>query len=742
MDRMYCYLWVEDGDDGECKFGERWVESGLDPLKDCMARIRESVGVRKDRFDEGKIRLIAIWDVTEQAIKVGRYYKKSRMDDYLREQIGYRKGSTGEIHRLSGADMQLRVNLLLAKLGQPLVSAKLSTKQYEIAEEVLAAFRRGQRIVLSELCARFGKTIWSAAVAAESGADLVIVASYVKTVFTSFASDITSYQQFAQYQHIDTADDQYQHKIKEALANGHKVFAYLSLNNGSKRQERIDFLFSAPACQRMLIVDEADFGAHQIKQAKPLVDKMDGKTLAVIMTGTNSDRAVTHWPIDTMTSVTYPELLVQKRSTQQHMLKKSPPNTLTLFEIDTARDMLVPDFRCYQMDLNGPVNAAIEAGEVDDQFKLLPSWSKFSAHPIKSKGFFTRVLESLFKGQGGHDELNVDLQVGATALERKVAMMFFSANNPQLQAIGNIASQTLHGFEIVVLCGATMHNGRKITNRRAEQVVKEVISTGKNVLIIASHMAQRSFSIPEITELYLAYDRGENGATIQKMSRTLTPHGLGKIGHIFSLSFDPNRDDKFDTMIVETAINHKRRTEGKSLQEAMRDVLRTIDIFRCTPDGSVKINIDTFLAASMARKGISRVLGKIVDMNLLSSSAIKALANGKAGYFKNAIQEIALHGKTRDSKNRNSPGTHRDLSSEKEIAEARKVITTIIENLDIIILGTNTKILIDAMAAVEQDQEMYECVEEEFGVPVETISYLFKQGAIKQEWVELMYDNA
>jgi hypothetical protein len=35
------------------------------------------------------------------------------------------------------------------------------------------------------------------------------------------------------------------------------------------------------------------------------------------MTGTNSDRAVTHWPIDTMSSVTYMELLLQKKATKQ-----------------------------------------------------------------------------------------------------------------------------------------------------------------------------------------------------------------------------------------------------------------------------------------------------------------------------------------------------------------------------------------------------------------------------------------
>jgi hypothetical protein len=56
------------------------------------------------------------------------------------------------------------------------------------------------------------------------------------------------------------------------------------------------------------------------------------------------------------------------------------------FTINTERDKLAPNFECYQMDLIGPVNAAIKAGEVDEEFKLLPSWTKFGANPMKSKG--------------------------------------------------------------------------------------------------------------------------------------------------------------------------------------------------------------------------------------------------------------------------------------------------------------------------------------------------------------------
>jgi hypothetical protein len=416
---------------------------------------------------------------------------------------------------------------------------------------------------------------------------------------------------------------------------------------------------------------------------------------------------------------------------------------LKQFNIDKTRDLLVPDFACYQMDLAGPVNAAIAAGEVDENFSTLPSWAKFAANPIKSKGFFTRTLEALFLGQGGHDELNVDLQT-EEYMKRRVSMMFMPANtrNDVLEIVGTIARETLPGFEIIVLCGAVKHNGRKITNRTAERSVKEIVEQGKSTLIIAAQMAQRSFSIPEITELYLAYDRGENGATIQKMSRTLTPGSMDKVGRIFSLSFDPNRDDKFDAMVIETALNHKKRNATKSLQEAMRDVLRTIDIFKCTPDGSIKVQVDNYLALALERKGVSRVLGKIVNINLLTSDAISALANGNSDYFRNQTQERTKSGKTRNSSNNKNSGQIRDSSTQKEIAKAREVITTIIENLDIVILGTGNTVLADAMTVVEQDAEMRECIEEEFGVAAEVITYLFQNNIIKQEWVELLYDNA
>lgn len=419
------------------------------------------------------------------------------------------------------------------------------------------------------------------------------------------------------------------------------------------------------------------------------------------------------------------------------------------FAINNTRDILVPDFECYQMDLGAPVQQAIDAGEVSDDFRELPSWTKFASHPVKSKGFFVRVVRNLFLGEG-NDELNVDLQTEAyldkaNRGKRRVAMMFLPAGtrNECLEMVADIAQEALDGFEVVALFGEGRHNGQKITNRVAQKVAREVLeSTDKSVLFVASQMAQRSFSVPEITELYLAYDRGDNGATLQKMSRTLTPGKEGKVGRIFSLAFDPNLDDKFDAMVIETAMNYKKRHDVKSLREALSTVLSTIDIFKCAPEGSIKVNHDQYLADSMERKAISRVIGKVINIHALPQDAMTALAEGNSEVFTMMRRDAVASGKTREqsAKPPQQRNTTDDKAQEKIEAKAREVVVTILENLDIIIYGTGTNILADALEIIMRDPEMSVCVEQEFGVDPDVIAYLFENDIIRQDWAELMFD--
>lgn len=309
QDRMFVYLWSED--DTECKFGQRWVPAGEDAYKNCGERIRQSLGVRKDKFDIVKTRGYEIWDVSRFAQDIGKFHNKSKVDDHIRKFIGFRKGTSGEVHTLPHDKMFLKVSKFLNDQNVEPIVAGLSTGQYNAAVDICKAFEEGKKIVLAELCARFGKTIWSGAVAVEQDIELVIVASYVQTVFTSFAGDLIRLAQLREYEHIDTKEEDYEDQINNAFSKGKKVFVYLSLGNGSLRQERIDRLFAMQR-RRMVIVDEADYGAHRPKQSIPLVSATKPEDKIIIMTGTNADRAVGSWKVDHIMSTTYFELLTHK----------------------------------------------------------------------------------------------------------------------------------------------------------------------------------------------------------------------------------------------------------------------------------------------------------------------------------------------------------------------------------------------------------------------------------------------
>lgn len=413
------------------------------------------------------------------------------------------------------------------------------------------------------------------------------------------------------------------------------------------------------------------------------------------------------------------------------------------FQVDKRRHQLYVDVEFYQMNLASVVETALQS-EIDalkHDTTMLPCWSKFAAYPVKAKGFFTNMLRAIFLGQGGDDSLNVDFQTGRKAAEgTKVAMMFLphSTTNANLLEIKPIAEQALPGFRIKLVSGAD-----DVTNATAEQEVKEEVElaakNGQHLLILSANMASRSFSIPQITELYLAYDRGDTGATIQKMSRTLTPYKEGKMGRVISLSFDPNRDDKFDLILIETAQNYKRNHNIPDLKQALRDVLRTVDIFKCQNDGAVKIEVDQYLEQALARKSIDRIIGKVAPIHELSREEITALANGNVEVFRAARQAAAAHGKTRLKGKKKSKGKDRVDASLKELALAREMIVTIAQNMDIIrFYGGNTieesfEIMDREGDSIQQD------VTRQFGVPYEMIKELVLTKFINRDLLDVKF---
>lgn len=315
MSFAMAYVWQDlDAPEAEQKFGDHFSEA--DTLEEAVTEtqkyIRGTLGRQKHKFKEGRVVIHQIWDVTEYAKLKNRFGKHQKIDDVIRPVIGHHVGA--DVHRIDAETLIIRVNKELSKHGQPLPEAGLSTLQFNTAVDVVEQIEAGKQIIVAELCARFGKTIWSGALIRELNRPLNIVASYVLTSFTSFIKDLTAFEQFKDLVHVDTKDDDFKEQVEAALNAGKQVIAYVSMCKGGKRDGRVETLYDVDA-DRLLIVDEADFGVHKAGQADLLIDNQREGDVVVLMTGTNSDRAATLWNPDYMVSVTYPELLMEKSLT-------------------------------------------------------------------------------------------------------------------------------------------------------------------------------------------------------------------------------------------------------------------------------------------------------------------------------------------------------------------------------------------------------------------------------------------
>lgn len=722
----------------EIKFGDHYSEETdlAAAFLETEAYVRSTLGRQKHKWTQGRIKLHKMWDVTEYAKLKGRFGKHQKIDDVIRPVIGHHVHA--DVHNIDADTLITRVNRELIKHHQLLPVAGLAAWQARAARNVLDAVNNGSQTILAELCARFGKTIWSGVLIRETNAPITIIVSYVLTSFSSFEKDLTSFEQFKDLVLVDSADPNYQLIVNDALSKKKQVVIFLSMCSGEQRQNRIDYLFNLPH-DRLVIIDEADFGVHKTKQVYPLLTARKDNDNVILMTGTNADKAASEWQVDHMLTVVYPELVMEKNSNQT-----TYNIPLKFFKVDSFRHTLVVDVEFYQADLSSVVESA-RSNDPDlfvENGIFLPSWSKTAANPVRAKGFLTQMLRAMFYGEGDSPELNMDEQfnIRPGKAGQRVAMMFVpgSTTNDNLADIASIASQSLSGYNVVPIYGEEM------TNRTAEVDVKEEIEKAakinQHVLLISAGMAQRSFSVGEITELYLAYDAGDNGATIQKISRALTPHQAGKIGRIVSLSFDPNRDDKFDSLIIATAVNYKKNQNLKSAKDALRDVLKTVNIFKCAEGAALRVQPDVYLEEAIERNSVSRVVGKIANIGLMSVDEIRALLENKLNAYRAAKQEVTQKGKTKIGTKKYSQNESNKKITDNMIAKAREKIIAIAENMDIIVFGTNAKTLDEAFDIVSKDANMCRTVGEEFGIEFELIKDLFDRKIINSDIVELQVD--
>lgn len=256
--------------------------------------------------------------------------------------------------------------------------------------------------------------------------------------------------------------------------------------------------------------------------------------------------------------------------------------------IESVKGIVIPRF--FRLSLPNAINL----------FDSLPleyrtSWTKLLMDIDMSKPVLKKIIKSLFGVYDGKILALADLDM--TSIPRKVTQIFANTKDrKQQRKLVKLIEETLGSQYLVILV-----NSDETSNRDAERDVKALVKRAqkenKYVVILSKDMGSRSFSVPEIDTVVLMLDRGSYATVSQKISRVLTPgntyDGEVKIfANIISLSLDPNRYGV--TPIDEYIIYEAEKVDVDELNDGIKRVLRSIQIFTNGPHGEMEIEKDEY----------------------------------------------------------------------------------------------------------------------------------------------------
>lgn len=124
--------------------------------------------------------------------------------------------------------------------------------------------------LIAELCARFGKTLTYLELFRRLENDIMIIPSYVHSVFTSFENEIIGkykdenigkWTNFDGFKIIDTViDSNWEQKFNDNVGKC-KLVVFVSAQSREDSFEKFDVIKNIPNERKFIVIDEADYGA-------------------------------------------------------------------------------------------------------------------------------------------------------------------------------------------------------------------------------------------------------------------------------------------------------------------------------------------------------------------------------------------------------------------------------------------------------------------------------------------------
>jgi hypothetical protein len=293
-DRIFGYIWSETHNDNESKFGQTFVLELQNPLIECKKRIRESLGVRKDKFDNNEVIIHAIIDLSEYAKSNKIFGVKSKVDDHIRKKVGFVK--QGEVHNISGEKLYEKISDYLSKSlskFKPIFTPRFH--QELVTEEFLYKLEKnkGDKIDFAlELAPRFGKTMFAIHLIQklfnDYGYKICFLPNYILSATSSFKDDFNKFHGYSENMILVEDPLLLEKTIKENYGEKMIIVALsLHMNN---YEEKLKIVKELPSNEKMIVADETDQGTHTLDSQK-LIEFLDCK-LNIYMSGTGIERIV------------------------------------------------------------------------------------------------------------------------------------------------------------------------------------------------------------------------------------------------------------------------------------------------------------------------------------------------------------------------------------------------------------------------------------------------------------------
>ena len=610
------------------------------------------------------------------------------------------------------------------KVRVKVVLRKLQEKALDEAMRIIDdAYSSGKNVavIIAYLCARFGKTIWALMlfnrIFEKYGNDVLILPAYWLSVHSSFIDELDKFDDFLDIVHVDAGAPDAVDQYNSAKRQGLKVILTVSLHGDTAEwKSKHNWIAQIPAEKKISFADEGDFGTHaenQVEKLDYITQSGEALLIKLYASGTNIQRlAKGSGRADGVIYTAYSQL----EKTEEGIVRRK----FYMLEVDTLKQ---------------------EVESLDE--KVQPSWIKLNSKPFGNKTFHTKLAQGLAGEDPLHQELNLSNLAGEPI---NCFMLLTSADKKGMRELKKIYESALPNWHIKVLNGDYTNN--KQAQYETSREINEAKLAGKDgVVIIANQMGSRSYSIPEIQSTVIAYDRGSVDATVQKVSRCLTPgdtfNGDKKeYGHIVDLSFDPNRSENIERILVDEIVQ-VGKSEDIDFPSATSFVLSSIDIFNVKYGTAVEVTEEDMFDILGNNDNLLRVADVTVDVNS-ALDLIDALSNVKGGGNISKKMRDAMN----KAKNKIREGENKDREpSDEEKRELEKIINNAVRALNmsatsVFNLAGSGDSYKECIEVIGNDEEESMEFEELFGVDTEIVKIILDRELLNEPVLDVIVQNS